>query len=417
MIKTFQAVWLFAMLFVATPPTDAQDINLDISEPTGWIIDTMHLGTKQVDIAYDAADQTAVITPSWSPSDRESTNISVQNIDHGRLHLYQKIEAKDCTQANCVFEILMPKEYIDEGKMELVFALQAGEKGDYLFNGRTFNMRDFADSDGGFRKLIVRAADYNEPSEKLRAIERVSFIFERNGSIVSAPVKIRRIAIELNTEKIIPPAEEVRVRNPKSHYEFTYAKQAELDGLQVRVSNESMDITRRLSRTEGAAELIPHWSEGQIPFGHTGNVVLVQSLGAPHHFDPFEVEYFLKIPKAYFDEGKLDLYLFVQAGEAGHYRWSGTQRPLASFADKAGQDVVLRMTEEDFRTQGKKRNQIEMVGIQLNRNGSTVTEPIVLRRIAVKLPSEAGTAASIELPKETSNKSKPSFDLRSLYIL
>ena len=128
---------------------------------------------------------------------------------------------------------------------------------------------------------------------------------------------------------------------------------------------------------------------------------------------PFEVEYLLKVPKAYFDEGKLDLYLFVQAGEAGRYRWSGTQRPLASFAENAGQDIVLKMTEEDFRTQGKKRNQIEMVGIQFNRNGSSVTEPIVLKRIKVKLPNDIVTAKMPKKENETGIKSEPTFVWKS----
>ena len=399
---------------VTTSAADSGDLNLDLSNLTAWIIDTMHLGTKQVEIAYDAADQSAVITPTWSKSDRQSSDINVQNVDHGRLHLYQHIEAKDCTQADSFFEIRMPKEYIDEGKIELVFALQAGEKGDYLFNGRTFTMSEFADNDGEFKKLIVHASDYNEPSDKLRSIERVTFVLERKGSVVSAPIKIRQISMDLNTEKIIPLAAEVRVKNPKSHYEFNYTNQVELDGLQVRVSNESMDITRRINGTQDGVELTPQWKEGQIPNGHSGNVVLVQSLGgAPHHFDPFEVEYLLKVPKAYFDEGKLDLYLFVQAGEAGRYRWSGTQRPLASFAENAGQDIVLKMTEEDFRTQGKKRNQIEMVGIQFNRNGSSVTEPIVLKRIKVQLPNDIVTAKMPKKENETGIKSEPTFVWKS----
>ena len=399
--------------FVTTSAADSGDINVDLSSPTSWIIDTMHLGTKQVGIAYDAADQSAVITPTWSKSDRQSTDVNVQNIDHGRLHLYQHIESKDCTQADSFFEIMMPKEYIDEGKMELVFALQAGEQGDYLFNGRTFPMSEFADTDGGFKKLIVHASDYSEPADKLRSIERVTFILERKGSVVSAPIKIRRISMDLNSEKIIPPAEEVRVENPRSSYEFNYANQAELDGLQVRISNESMDITRRIHGAQDGVELTPQWKEGQIPNGHTGNVVLVQSLGAPHHFDPFEVEYLLNIPKAYFDEGKLDLYLFIQAGEAGHYRWSGTQRPLASFAENAGQDVVLKMTEEDFRTQGKKRNQIELVGIQFNRNGSSVTEPIVLKRIGVKLPNDPATTKMPKQEDKSAIQSEPTFVWKS----
>ena len=202
---------------------------------------------------------------------------------------------------------------------------------------------------------------------------------------MSEPIRIRGVAIDLNRERVTPPAREVRIKNPKSFYEFTYATQADIDGLQTRVSAESMDITRCVNDAGDGVALMPQWKEGQIPQGHTGNVVLFQSLGAPHHFDPFEVQYVVNIPKAYFDEGKLGLYLFIQAGEAGYYRWSGTQRPLASFAEKAGQDVVLTMTEEDFRTQGKKRNQIEVMGLQLNRNGSTVTEPIMLKRITVKL--------------------------------
>jgi hypothetical protein len=51
------------------------------------------------------------------------------------------------------------------------------------------------------------------------------------------------------------------------------------------------------------------------------------------------------------------------------------------------EELVVTVTQEDFR-QGKQRNQIEMVGLQLNRNGSTVTEPIMLKRISVKLPEE-----------------------------
>ncbi len=279
----------------------------------------------------------------------------------------------------------MPQAYIDEGKLELVFALQAGAKGDYLFNGRTFTMADFAGNGGKYKKLTVRAPDYHEPLEKLRAIERVSFIFERKGSTISAPVKIRRVAIDLNSEKITPPAKVVRVKNPKSFYEFTYTTQANVAGLTARVSAESMDITRRVNDAKDGVAMIPQWKAGQIPAGHSGGVTLVQPLGAINDFERFEAQYVLNIPKAYFDEGKLDLWIFIQAGETGYHRWSGTPRPLTAFAEKAGQDVVLTVTQEDFR-QGKQRNQIEMVGLQLNRNGSTVTEPIMLKRITVKLP-------------------------------
>jgi hypothetical protein len=365
----------------------ADTLDLPMSDPARWVMDTVHLGTKQVKITYDGADQAAVMTPTWSPSDRGSSDVGVRNIENGRLQLYQLIEAKDCSQAVSGFEISMPEEYIAEGKLELVFALQAGAKGDYLFNGRTFTMADFAGNGGKYKKVTVSALDYHEPLEKLRAIERVSFIFERKGSTISAPVKIRRVTMDLNTEKITPPAELVRVKNPKSFYEFTYTTQSNVDGLTARVSAESMDITRRVNDAKDGMALIPQWKVGQIPAGHSGSVTLVQPLGAINDFERFEAEYVLNIPKAYFDEGKLDLWIFIQAGETGYHRWSGTQRPLASFAEKAGQDVVLKVTEEDFR-RGKQRNQIEMMGLQLNRNGSTVTEAIMLKRITVKLPAE-----------------------------
>jgi hypothetical protein len=45
------------------------------------------------------------------------------------------------------------------------------------------------------------------------------------------------------------------------------------------------------------------------------------------------------------------IYLFIQAGPAGFDRWSGTQRALSSFADKAGQDIVLTMTLAGFKRQ------------------------------------------------------------------
>ncbi|NQV35444.1 MAG: alginate lyase family protein [Phycisphaeraceae bacterium] len=381
--------------------TAAFDFELDMSDPDLWTIDTVHLGTRQVKITYDERGESVVITPTWSASDRESVDTGVRNIEHSRLHLYQLIQASDCTQTEIFFEISMPKDYVDEGRLELVFALQAGAKGDYLFNGRTFTMADFCDSGGTYTKLIVRAPDFNEPPDKLRAIERVNFIFERRGSMVSAPIKIRAVAIDLNKDKVTAPAKEVRIKNPRSFYEFTYTTQSDVDDLQTRVSAESMDITRHVNDAGDGVALIPQWKEGQIPEGHSGNVVLYQSLGAPHHFDPFEVQYVMNVPRAYFAEGKLDLYLFIQAGEAGFYRWSGTQRSLASFSGQAGQDVVLTMTEQDFLTQGKKRNQIEVMGLQLNRNGSTVTEPIMLKRITVTLPKEG------EFPKVTEALSNP----------
>jgi hypothetical protein len=407
-ISVFVAV-LFAPLASARDVTAAYDFELDMSDAGLWTIDTVHLGTRQVEITYDADDRAAVITPTWSTRDRESGDTGIRNVANSRLHLYQLIQCSDCTQADISFEINMPQDYIDEGRLELVFALQAGARGDYLFNGRTFTVDDFAESGGRYKKMIVRAPDYNEPLEKLRAIERVNFIFERRGSTISAPIKIRRVAMDLNSARVTPPVKEARIKNPKSFYEFSYATQSDVDGLQTRVSAESMDITRRVNDAGDGVALMPQWKAGQIPAGHTGNVVLFQSLGAPHHFDPFEVQYLMNIPQAYFDEGKLDLYLFIQAGEAGYYRWSGTQRPLASFAEKAGQDVVLTMTEEDFRTQGKKRNQIELIGLQLNRNGSTVTEPIMLKRITVKLAEESGPTLSSTFSWSSDCSSEGSF--------
>ena len=362
------------------------DIELDMSDPDSWTVDTVHLGTRQLEIAYDPEEQSAVITPAWSEADRNSSVAGNRNVDHSKLHIYQLIEASDCTQADAYFEINLPLEYIEEGKLEFVFSLQAGAKGDYLFNGRTFTMADFAGGGGQYKKMIVNVSDFNEPAEKQRAIERVNFIFHRNGSMISEPIKIRRFGIALNSEKITPPKEDVKVKNPFSYYQFTYDTPASIDGFKARISTEDMDITRQLNKTKTAMELIPQWQEGQIPEGHSGKVTLVQPLGGIHDFERFEVQYAINVPQAYFEEGKLDIYLFIQAGQAGYDRWSGTQRALSSFADKAGQDIVLTMTGQDFLQQGKKRNQIEVVGLQFNPHGSTVTEPIILKSITVNLP-------------------------------
>lgn len=385
-------IWLMPLIGLHAGQLQAEtngsgyDIQLDMSDPGLWTVDTVHLGTRQLEIQFDAKDQATVITPAWSVSDLESTETGARNVDHSKLHLYQLIRASDCTQADAYFEILLPREYVEEGKLEFVFSLQAGAKGDYLFNGVTFTMSDFSDDGGRYKKLKVSAADFNEPAEKQRAIERVNFIFHRNGSMVSAPIKIRYVALDLNSEHIVPPGPDVKVKNPNSFYEFTYDSQEDVDGFYARISNEDMDITRRLNTSGSAMELIPLWKNDQVPDGHSGKITLVQALGAMHDFERFEVQYALNIPEAYFAEGKMDIYLFIQAGPAGYDRWSGTQRSLSSFSDKAGQDVILTMTEQDFLTQGKKRNQIEVVGLQLNRHGSTVTEPITLKRITVKLP-------------------------------
>ncbi len=281
----------------------------------------------------------------------------------------------------------MPQAYIDEGKLSFVFSLQGGKEDDYLFNGRSYTMGEFAGSKGAYKTMVVKAGDFVEDEKKRRGIQRVGFTFYRNGSMVSAPIRIRRVAVDLHSARVVPPAPEVPVTNPSSSYQFSYTTQADVARVQAKVSKESMDITRMLADSKDAVALIPQWKAGQVPEGHTGNVYVGEALGAPHNFAEFEVQFLVNIPKAYFDEGKLDLYLCIQAGESGYFVWSGVQRPLAGFADKAGKDVVLTLTQADFAGgQGKKRNRIEFVGIQLNRHGSTVTEPILLRKISVTLP-------------------------------
>ena len=114
------------------------NLYLDMSDTDIWTIDTVHLGTRQVKITYDAGDRAAVMTPTWSVNDRKSEKTGIRNVENSRLHLYQLIQRSDCTQADICFEINMPQEYVDEGRLELVFALQAGAHGDYLFNTAEF---------------------------------------------------------------------------------------------------------------------------------------------------------------------------------------------------------------------------------------------------------------------------------------
>jgi hypothetical protein len=247
-------------------------------------------------------------------------------------------------------------------------------------------MSDFKNCGGTYKKIVVVPADYNENLEKLRKIERVNIIFERRGSLVSAPIRIRNLKIKLNEDKIVPPEEDVKVTNPHSYYKFTYNTQAAIDLLQVRVSAESMDITRQLSKDGDGLALIPQWGAGQIPVGHTGDVTIVQQLGAPHNFEPFKTEYVFNIPKAYIDEGKVKIVPFVQAGEQGFYVWSGVPRNLTLYAGKGDQDIVLTLSTEDFLVnRQKKKNLIEMVGFKLERHGSTLTEPIILKSITINL--------------------------------
>ncbi|MBK6281371.1 MAG: hypothetical protein IPF54_00720 [Draconibacterium sp.] len=59
---------------------------------------------------------------------------------------------------------------------------------------------------------------------------------------------------------------------------------------------------------------------------------------------------------------------------------------MSSFVGKAGQDVVVTLSTEDFLVnKQKKKNLIALVGFGIDRHGSTVTEPIILKSITVKL--------------------------------
>lgn len=182
----------------------------------------------------------------------------------------------------------------------------------------------------------------------------------------------------------------MQVANPQSLYKFTYNTQKAIDALEVRISAESMDITRQLNAAGDGMALIPRWGKGQVPEGHSGDVTIAQKLGAPHNFEPFRIEYVFNLPQAYLDDAKMKIVPFVQAGKQGYYVWSGVGKDLAWFAGKAGQDVVLILSTEDFLVnKQKKRNLIEMIGFKLDRHGSTVTEPIVLKSITVKLDDKA----------------------------
>ncbi len=372
---------------VARPPVEGDAIELPLSDPGRWIVDTTHLGTSQVKLAYDTAENVAVITPTWSAGDAESPDPAIRNTANSKLFLFQLVPRSDCTRAESTFEISVPPAYVAEGRLGVMFCLQGDKRDDYLFNGKLLTMQDFATDAGGFRTFRVKASDFNEPEAKRRGVERVGFSFFRNGSMVSAPIRIRRIAVQLNSDQVVPPAPEVAIWNPASFYEFSYTTPAAVAQLETRVSSESMDIARRLDEAGTGAALLPQWAHGQGPAGHPGNVHVYQSLGAPHDFAQFEVRYLMQVPRAYFTEGRIELYLCIQAGEAGHFVWSGVPRPLAAFATQAGQDAVLTLTQDDFRAGGgKRRDKIEFVGLQINRNGSTVTEPILLKRITVVLP-------------------------------
>jgi hypothetical protein len=181
------------------------------------------------------------------------------------------------------------------------------------------------------------------------------------------------------------PEPEAKVVNPNSRYAFRYDSKPAIDRIFARVSDENLDIARRLNDDASGLLLTPLWLKAQMPVGHSGKVSLVQPLGGMHDFEKFEVRYTLNIPRAYFDEGKLDVYLFIQAGEEGFHRWSGAQRKLSSFVLDAGRDAVLTLTDRDFVSHGKQRHQIEFVGLQLVPSGSTLNLPMTLKSIEIKL--------------------------------
>ena len=363
------------------------DIRVNLTEPTLWTIDTVHLGNHQLRLSTGRTAPVLEVMPLWSAKDTQSGTKGISNVETSRLHMYQLMSPRDCTQVEVEFEINMPKQYVAEGKMQFVFSLQAGAQGDYLFNGRTFTMADFAGSAGSYKKIRIAAVDFNEPPEKLRAIERINLLFHRKGSMESAPISIRNLGLRFNSDKIVPPAPEPMVVNPKSHYLFNYDNSNAIGAITARISDEDLDIGRSLDVSKAVLQLSPLWASDRLPPGHSGKVTLVQPLGSIHNFEHFEVQYVLNIPKPYFLEGKLNLYLFVQAGSAGYGRWSGSERKLIAFADRAGQDVVLTLTDKDFKSHGKKRNQIEVVGLQLIPNGAQVVDPITLKSISVSLPS------------------------------
>jgi len=111
-------------------------------------------------------------------------------------------------------------------------------------------------------------------------------------------------------------------------------------------------------------------------------------LGAPHDFEKgLEIAYVMNIPQPYFDENKIQIKPFVQAGELGYYVWSWLTRDLEVLAGMWGQDVVVTLSFEDFLVNKQKRkNLIEWVGFGINRQGSTLTKPITVKSITLKLP-------------------------------
>ncbi|MBK6281373.1 MAG: hypothetical protein IPF54_00730 [Draconibacterium sp.] len=118
-IKTSTIFITAVVSFFGCVQNQPVDIKLDMSNPKDWTVDVVHLGSKQIEISYDTKDDAVVMQPTWSASDASSTDVSVSNVENGRLHSYQLIKMSDCTQSEVRFEISIPQEYIDEGKWNL----------------------------------------------------------------------------------------------------------------------------------------------------------------------------------------------------------------------------------------------------------------------------------------------------------
>ena len=75
----------------------------------------------------------------------------------------------------------------------------------------------------------------DEPEVKRRGIQRMGFTLHRNGSMVSAPIRIRQVSVRLNSAKIVPLPPEADIVNPASFYEFTYATQVAIDSCAIAI--------------------------------------------------------------------------------------------------------------------------------------------------------------------------------------
>lgn len=82
----------------------ADILELPLSGPSRWVIDTTHLGTRQVDITYDASEKVAVVRPTWSEGDANSKDVGVRNIENSCLYLFQMVKRSDATQSESVLD-------------------------------------------------------------------------------------------------------------------------------------------------------------------------------------------------------------------------------------------------------------------------------------------------------------------------